>query len=141
MNQLGTTIALFVAVMTVAGCANQEQLLVQRQDEAVQTALQRGRFDLNCPAATGTVLSSDFYSLQCRGRGSAGSSAWSTRSASPVVISAPRMWSSVRSAPNLLRGRSSQPVAARAVALGNAFHDDHAEATRAAVTVGWLQAA
>src|SRR6185369_2898852 len=37
------------------GCATQQQMLQQRQGEAVQTALARGRFDLNCPGATATV--------------------------------------------------------------------------------------
>jgi hypothetical protein len=44
----------------VLGCATQQQLLDNRQDAAVQTALERGRFDLNCPQATGTVLSRDY---------------------------------------------------------------------------------
>jgi hypothetical protein len=48
------------ALVLVAACATQKQMLDQGQDEAVQTALTRGRFELNCPEATATVLSRDF---------------------------------------------------------------------------------
>ena len=58
---------LFVAAAVAGGCATQTQMLAQRQDGAVQTALQRGRFDLNCPSATGTVLSSDFIQPAVQG--------------------------------------------------------------------------
>jgi hypothetical protein len=44
----------------LVGCASQSQLLQSRQPSAVETALARGRFDLNCPAATAVVLSSDY---------------------------------------------------------------------------------
>ena len=50
----------FCGVSLLVGCATQSQRLDARQDGAVQTALQRGRFDLNCPEATATVLSRDF---------------------------------------------------------------------------------
>jgi len=55
-------------VATLAsGCATQQQMLNARQPEAVQTALQRGRFDLGCPAATATVLSQDFIQPAIQG--------------------------------------------------------------------------
>ena len=50
-----------------SGCATQSQMLVQKQDGAVQTALERGRFELNCPSATATVLSSDFVQPAVQG--------------------------------------------------------------------------
>jgi hypothetical protein len=56
-----------LACATLAGCATQQQMLQQRQPEAVQTALQRGRFDLNCQAATATVLSQDFIQPAIQG--------------------------------------------------------------------------
>ena len=59
--------ALLAAVATSAGCASQSQLLAQKQDTAMQTALQRGRFDLNCPTATGSVLSSDYIQPAVQG--------------------------------------------------------------------------
>jgi hypothetical protein len=55
------TLAGVVAVVAIgAGCPTQQQQLDVRQDGAVETALKRGRFDLNCPAATATVLSRDY---------------------------------------------------------------------------------
>ena len=51
----------------IAGCATQQQQLAQRQPEAIQAALQRGRFDLNCPTATATVLSNDYIQPAIQG--------------------------------------------------------------------------
>jgi len=59
--------AIFAVAVTAAGCVTQQQAVVQKQDGAVQTALQRGRFDLNCPEATGTVLSSDYIQPAVQG--------------------------------------------------------------------------
>ena len=42
---------------SAAGCTSDQQYLEQGQNEATTTALERGRFELNCPAATATVLS------------------------------------------------------------------------------------
>jgi hypothetical protein len=50
-----------------AGCASQQQQLAQKQPAAIQTALQRGRFDLNCPDATATVLSQDYIQPAIQG--------------------------------------------------------------------------
>jgi hypothetical protein len=41
----------------VVGCQSTDQQLDTQQQQAVDTALQRVRFDMNCPAATGQVLS------------------------------------------------------------------------------------
>src|SRR5262245_2040828 len=63
--------SMFVALMAVlvltAGCPSQQQQLAARQEGAGQTALQRGRFDLNCPAATATVLSRDYIQPAVQG--------------------------------------------------------------------------
>jgi hypothetical protein len=45
-------------LMTVSAC-NTTPLTTQLQPMALTYALQRARFDMNCPAATGTVLSSE----------------------------------------------------------------------------------
>ena len=58
---------LVAAIAAATGCATQNQVLTQKQDVAVQTALERGRFDLNCPQATATVLSSDFIQPAVQG--------------------------------------------------------------------------
>ena len=46
-----------IAVCSVAGCATQEDFLNSRQDVALQTAVNRARFDMSCPEASGQVLS------------------------------------------------------------------------------------
>jgi hypothetical protein len=58
---------LVAAIAGATGCATQNQVLAQKQDVAVQAALERGRFDLNCPQATATVLSSDFIQPAIQG--------------------------------------------------------------------------
>ena len=55
------------ALALVAGCATQNQMLQTRQPGAIQAALERGRFELNCPSATATVLSSDFIQPAVQG--------------------------------------------------------------------------
>lgn len=63
-----TLILLLLATLAATGgCMTQQQMLQQRQPVAVDTALQRGRFDLGCPAATATVLSSDFIQPAVQG--------------------------------------------------------------------------
>jgi len=46
-----------VAALAGAGCVTQQQFLDQSQAMAIQTAVKRGQFELNCPAATGEVIS------------------------------------------------------------------------------------
>jgi hypothetical protein len=41
----------------LAGCQSTDQQLDSQQQQAVQTAVQRVAFDMNCPSATGQVLS------------------------------------------------------------------------------------
>jgi hypothetical protein len=68
MRKQWTSFALFAAVACMgAGCPNQQQQLAQRQPEAMQTALQRGRFDLNCPTATAIILSQDYIQPAIQG--------------------------------------------------------------------------
>jgi hypothetical protein len=52
-------IALLAGVL-VAGCATQSDFLDSKQSTAVTTAMARARFDLNCPAAQGSVLSRQY---------------------------------------------------------------------------------
>jgi hypothetical protein len=53
------TLVIMTVIGTVAlvGCASQADFLNSRQAMATQTAVSRGRFDLNCPSANGEVLS------------------------------------------------------------------------------------
>jgi hypothetical protein len=47
-----------IATVAAAGCSmTQTQMLNNKQSIALQTALQRAKFDMNCPTATAEVLS------------------------------------------------------------------------------------
>ena len=48
-----------LAALIVSGCQTQEQILQSEQGVATQVAVNRGRFELGCPQATGTILSSN----------------------------------------------------------------------------------
>jgi hypothetical protein len=48
-----------LGVLTVAGCQTQQQELQSSQGMAIQTALNRARFEMGCQSATGTVLSTN----------------------------------------------------------------------------------
>jgi hypothetical protein len=51
------TLMLFIASLAAAGCATQAKFLDTKQDKAMETALVRARFEMNCQNATGTILS------------------------------------------------------------------------------------
>jgi len=60
-TQIGRTpalVGLFGALLGLA-CQTQAQFLASRQDKALETALTRARFEMNCPDAKGEVLSSE----------------------------------------------------------------------------------
>jgi hypothetical protein len=48
-----------LGVLAIVGCQTQEQMVQGQQGMAVQTALNRARFDMNCQSATGQVLSTN----------------------------------------------------------------------------------
>jgi hypothetical protein len=48
-----------IAALTTLSACNTTPLTTQLQPMAINYALQRARFDMNCPTATGTVLSSE----------------------------------------------------------------------------------
>jgi hypothetical protein len=50
------TVVMLVAALT-GGCVSQAKFLDEKQAMAMQTATSRGQFEMNCPAATGTILS------------------------------------------------------------------------------------
>jgi hypothetical protein len=55
-------VRLLVVVMGITilvGCQSQGQLLASEEGIATQTAVRRGKFELNCQQATGTILSSN----------------------------------------------------------------------------------
>jgi hypothetical protein len=47
------------AALAAAGCSSDQRYLEQGQSDATATARERGRFELDCPAATATVLSQE----------------------------------------------------------------------------------
>jgi hypothetical protein len=53
------TIAILFAVLGAAGCMSQAQYLASKQPTAIQAAVSRGQFEMNCPSATGQVLSQE----------------------------------------------------------------------------------
>ena len=67
MHAKSIVLTFSVALGVIAGCATQQQQLAAKQPAAIDTALQRGRFDLNCPTATATVLSQDFIQPAIQG--------------------------------------------------------------------------
>jgi hypothetical protein len=46
-----------LAAIALAGCVSDQQFLDSKQAAALDTALNRARFTMNCPGATGQVLS------------------------------------------------------------------------------------
>jgi hypothetical protein len=48
-----------IAALAVVGCMSQAQYLESKQPTAIQAATTRGQFELNCPSATGEVLSQE----------------------------------------------------------------------------------
>jgi hypothetical protein len=60
-NQMETVVKLHVSlsmlVVLLAGCASGPPFIDQVQPEAVNMAVRRGQFELNCPTATGQVIS------------------------------------------------------------------------------------
>jgi hypothetical protein len=54
-------------LMSAGGCATQQQILAQKQGGATQTALERAKFEMNCPSANATVLSKDFIQPAIQG--------------------------------------------------------------------------
>jgi len=52
-------LALIPWLLILAGCQSQGQILAGEEGVATQTAVRRGQFELGCPEATGTILSSN----------------------------------------------------------------------------------
>jgi hypothetical protein len=53
------TIWALIAPLAAAGCMTEAQFLSSRQPTAIQAAVTRGQFEMNCPNATGEVLSQE----------------------------------------------------------------------------------
>jgi len=56
-----------IALSASCGCATQAKILQRKQATAVQKAVDRGKFDLDCPAATGVVISQEMIQPAIQG--------------------------------------------------------------------------
>lgn len=65
-------LAALVLPMVISACVTESQFLAQNAPSALNTALARGRFELNCPSASGTVLSQKVTYINGMGIGMAG---------------------------------------------------------------------
>ena len=65
---LTTCTLLGVVGALLVGCQTEQQAVQGQEGMAVETALQRARFDMNCPAAKGTVLSTNVSQPEVQGR-------------------------------------------------------------------------
>jgi hypothetical protein len=54
-----SAISIVVVSALFVGCQSQQQMVDEMQADATQVAKQRGKFELNCPTATATVLSKE----------------------------------------------------------------------------------
>lgn len=61
------TVSALILAGLAAGCVSDAQYLQQLEPKAIETAVNRGRFELNCPAATGTILSKDMLQPALQG--------------------------------------------------------------------------
>jgi hypothetical protein len=52
-------LVMMAGLLILAGCQSQGQILASEEGVATQTAVRRGQFELGCPEATGTILSSN----------------------------------------------------------------------------------
>jgi hypothetical protein len=50
-----------------AGCMTQSKFLASSQTTAMQTAVNRGQFEMNCPQASGTIISQEMVQPALQG--------------------------------------------------------------------------
>ena len=67
MRKLWAPLATGALLILGAGCQTEQQMLNQSEPTAMGVALQNGRFQLNCPTATGVLLSDDFIQPAIQG--------------------------------------------------------------------------
>lgn len=59
MNSRSIALSAVALAAILCGCQSQTQMVDEMQADAQQVAKQRGKFELNCPAATASVLSKE----------------------------------------------------------------------------------
>jgi hypothetical protein len=65
-------LAALASPIILSACVTESQFLAQNAPSALNTALARGRFELNCPQASGTVLSQKVTYINGMGIGMGG---------------------------------------------------------------------
>ena len=58
---------LCAAAAVLTACTTDAQYMQQLEPKAIETAVNRGKFEMNCPAATGTVISQDMLQPAVQG--------------------------------------------------------------------------
>jgi hypothetical protein len=53
------TLSAVAIAAALSGCQSQQQMVNEMQPDALQVAKQRGKFELNCPSATATMISNE----------------------------------------------------------------------------------
>ena len=72
MSDIRLLLAGITGLSVLAGCQSEQQMLASGEGIALQTAEQRGQFELDCPSAKGEILSSKLpQALLLRGMGQA----------------------------------------------------------------------
>ena len=71
-HSIRISLAALALPMMISACVTESQFLAQNAPSALNTALARGRFELNCPQATGTVLSQKVTYINGMGMGMGG---------------------------------------------------------------------
>lgn len=60
-------IAAIAASAIAAGCTSTAEYMQKLEPQAIQTAVNRGKFEMNCQEATGTVISKDMLQPAIQG--------------------------------------------------------------------------
>ena len=89
--------------LVFTGCTSQAQFLASKQPTAIQAAVTRGQFEMNCPNATGQVLSQEVTQPAIQGPYLQGEERACLRSALPVATNGESIRSFVRSGETVAR--------------------------------------
>jgi hypothetical protein len=72
IRSIGLYLPALALPLIISACATEAQFLAQNAPSALNTALARGRFELNCPQANGTILSQKVTYINGIGMGMGG---------------------------------------------------------------------
>ncbi len=59
--------AALATVVAATACTSTAEYMQKLEPQAVETAVNRGKFEMNCPAATGSILSKDMLQPAVQG--------------------------------------------------------------------------